>query len=41
MFCVCDMKDPLEKERVMVQKHGNSQSSKALEKGRRQWKLVF
>ena len=41
VFCVCDMKDPLEKERVMVQKHGNSQSSKALEKGRRQWKLVF
>ena len=41
MFCVCDMKDPLEKERVMVQKHGNSQSSKALEKGRRQWNWSF
>ena len=37
----CEMKDPLEKERLMVQNNGNSQSSKALEKVRRQWNWSF
>ena len=35
------MKDPLEKERLTVQNNGNSQSSKALEKVRRQWNWSF
>ena len=35
------MKDPLEKERLMVQKKSNAQNSKALDKGRRQWNWSF